>query len=253
MTIPNCSSISDYMQEINNMTGRLRVRGYPDWVLNRALTRVKFKDRHTLLCDKSQNNESHTSTSRIHTPIVFSTAFSSEFRDICNLVKKHIPMLMYDPALDNVFKAGFRCVAKKAPTLAQDLSPSSFTSHEGKNMIGGTWLGYKGFVGCGHRICICCSFVKKTNKILSLASGEMFNIQHYINCNSNNVICVINCEECKMQYVGHTTQNLKNRIRKHISDVPHASIRNISAASQHFHSVHNNSTSSLSVIGIPIV
>lgn len=42
----------------------------------------------------------------------------------------------------------------------------------------------------------------------------------------------------------HFTLHLKCRIRKHISDVPHAHTRNVSAASQHFASIHKGSITS---------
>lgn len=232
------------------MVSRLGDRGYPKWVLDKAITQAQKKDRSLLLQDKNPTKNSVQPLTNSQTPLIFSTSFSTEFKDICALINKHIPMLMYDPSLENFFKAGFRCVAKRAPTLAQDLSTSLYVSYEGRNKIGGNWLDYKGSTGCGHRVCICCSVIKRTNKILSFTSGNTYDIQQYINCNSNNVIYVINCEECRLQYVGHTTQNLKCRIRKHISDVPQASARNVSAASQHFFSIHNNSISSLSVTGV---
>lgn len=83
-----------------------------------------------------------------------------------------------------------------------------------------------------------------------MSTGTKFKISQYINCNSNNVIYVINCEICKLQYVGHTSQKLKERIRKHLSDVPHARTRNVSAVSQHFAAKHDGALDMCSVIVI---
>lgn len=179
-------------------------------------------------------------------PTVFSTPYSRQYGKICNIIKKYMPILLYDPSLEKVMKGGYRCVARKAPTLGKTVSPSLFL--QANNSDNSTWLSYKGSVGCGHRICTCCTVMTKISSITSFANGNSFNIQHYINCNSRNIIYVINCNSCQLQYVGHTTQKLKQRICKHLSDIPHAISRNVSAASQHFFSVHNGNISSLSVI-----
>lgn len=159
-----------------------------------------------------------------------------------------MPALLHDPSLKIALGAGYRCVARRAPTLGQTLSPSLFSQSDRRDDAG--WIRYKGSVCCGHRVCICCSVIEKTNQIVSFTNNMSFNISQYINCNSCNVIYVINCNSCRLQYVGYTSQKLKCRIRKHLSDVPHAGLRNVSAASQHFFSVHNQSVSSFSVIGV---
>lgn len=50
--------------------------------------------------------------------------------------------------------------------------------------------------------------------------------------------------------MGHTSQTLKCRIRKHISDIPHAKVRNVSSASLHFSAIHAGSIECLAVQGI---
>lgn len=156
-------------------------------------------------------------------------------------------VLQYDPALTDVLNNGFTCVAKKAPTLGQILSPSLFIN---KSSSQKTWLNQKGSFKCGHTRCICCTVMDITNQIISYSNQSKFNVKQYINCNTHNIIYLVSCDQCKLQYVGHTTQSLKSRIRKHISDIPHSHTRNISALSQHFASVHNNSFSHMKVQGI---
>lgn len=54
----------------------------------------------------------------------------------------------------------------------------------------------------------------------------------------------------RVQFDGHTCQNKKNCVRKHLSDVPHAYDRNISAATYHFAYCHAGSTASCTMQGI---
>ena len=47
--------------------------------------------------------------------------------------------------------------------------------------------------------------------------------RRYFNCDSKNVIYILMCNTCEWFYLGQTT-NLKQRIRKHKSDVFHPQI-----------------------------
>lgn len=150
-------------------------------------------------------------------------------------------------ALMGIFENGYKCVAKKAPTLRQILSPSLFVN---KPPTERSWLAQKGTYRCGHTRCRCCTLLDTTNTIVSSSNHSVHEMKQYINCNTRNIIYLITCTESQLQYVGHTTQSLKNRINKYVSDIPHSNIRNVSAASQHFHSVHDNSFQYLKVQGV---
>lgn len=241
----NCSETSTFVSETNKITSRLRSRGYPEHVLSKAITKVSTKCREDLLKDKCTNKNK---ISPQKNPVTFSTTYSVEYPKICKIISKHIPNLLYDPSLSLALDAGYRCVARRAPTLGQNLSPSLFTTATPNATS--NWLRYTGSVGCGHNICRCCTVMKKTSQIVSMTTGNTFKIYQHLNCNSSNIIYVIGCEKCKLQYVGHTSQKLKERIRKHLSDVPFALTRNISAASQHFAAKHVGSLDSCSVTAI---
>lgn len=122
----NCSEDADFQAEVEAIQTRLRHRGCPGWVLCEASRRVGTRERGELLREKYNKVSSDNNKVRDISPIVFSTPFSLEYGQICSLVKKYMPILLFDPALENVFRAGYKCVARKAPTLGQELSPSLF-------------------------------------------------------------------------------------------------------------------------------
>lgn len=70
----------------------------------------------------------------------------------------------------------------------------------------------------------------------------------YINCNT--IFFYFYDIMYTVQYVGHTSQCLKNCIRKHLSDIPHHASCNISNASLHFAQVHSGNTESCQVQGM---
>lgn len=109
-------------------------------------------------------------------------------------------------------------VAKRAPTIGNRVSPSLFLDRGNR---GQSWLSTVGFHKCGHHICKVCNFanVTKTFQPTSHMITRPFAIKNDISCNSKNIMYLITCMDCCIQYVGCTTNTLKTRIRHHLSDI----------------------------------
>ena len=73
---------------------------------------------------------------------------------------------------------------------------------------------------CKHRRCKCCNFIipyyKLKNKILQTITIP--NVKN-LNCNTNNLIYLINCNKCNLQYIGQTSRKLKERFTDHFSNI----------------------------------
>ena len=61
-----------------------------------------------------------------------------------------------------------------------------------------------------------------TNKKFKLKNPSSHNL--VLTCKSENVIYLISCNKCKVQYVGLTTQEIKNRFSQHKSKIKHNSL-----------------------------
>lgn len=151
--------------------------GYPIWLLKQAQQKALNRDRPSRLQEKwvKLGREDQTK------PIVFSTAYSAEYTTICTIVKKYMPLLENDMGTETALKNGSLCVARRAPTLRQELSPSLYSDNLPNKP---TWLQYKGSYPCGHKICICCTVMKVSDHVRSHSNGSSFAIKQYINCNS---------------------------------------------------------------------
>ena len=68
---------------------------------------------------------------------------------------------------------------------------------------------------CGDKSCTCCLYLKQTSYI----GDEEFSIDGYMDCNSKNVVYIIECQKCNLKYVGETRNCLKTRLIRHISDI----------------------------------
>lgn len=121
-----------------------------------------------------------------------------------------------------------RFVAKKANTVGNVVSPSLFPRVKNENT---TWLSTNGFYKCGHSKCKACGFatVSKTFTSTSISNPHPLKTNGYLNCNTKWCIYLITCQECLLQYVGCTSNPLKVRIRRHLSNVSNVNALGISA------------------------
>ena len=67
------------------------------------------------------------------------------------------------------------------------------------------------------------------------ATGETRLITHHIDCNSKNVIYMIQCNHCSKQYTGETKRRLKYRFNEHLRPVDNpSSISKPTTVLEHF-------------------
>ena len=84
---------------------------------------------------------------------------------------------------------------------------------------------------CRVRGCKTCPTMVYCSYITSFATRLDFDIRHKLNCNSTNIIYLIECDECNKQYVGQTGKTLKIRMNGHRADIEN---KRKSAVSTHF-------------------
>ena len=73
-------------------------------------------------------------------------------------------------------------------------------------------------VRCGGSRCKTCKHLVVGNSFASNVTGKSYNIscpRGSISCGIKNVIYVISCKKCGVQYVGETSQTLRGRFNNH--------------------------------------
>ena len=66
------------------------------------------------------------------------------------------------------------------------------------------------------------------------STGQMYQIKSHITCNTSNVIYLIQCVECNLQYIGETKRRLKDRFNEHRRPIINTSSYTPTAVSEHF-------------------
>ncbi|XP_061103529.1 nuclear GTPase SLIP-GC-like isoform X2 [Conger conger] len=78
----------------------------------------------------------------------------------------------------------------------------------------------RGIHQCNSQGCICCKHILKGSDLFqSAATGNIYEIPQSLTCKTPSVIYVIQCKECKVQYVGKTSTTLQKRFKDHRSSI----------------------------------
>ena len=94
------------------------------------------------------------------------------------------------------------------------------------------------FIQFGSKPCNCCSFCNfiKTGNFINI-NGKILQVVGHFNCNSSNVIYLIYCQKCNINYIGETKNPIKMRISQHFYDIKKRSTK--LKVSEHFSLNHN--------------
>lgn len=72
---------------------------------------------------------------------------------------------------------------------------------------------------CHKSQCVTCKIITECQNFTSRTTGETFSVNSKINCDSKNLIYLYSCKLCRRQYVGETSQSLKQRANGHRSAI----------------------------------
>ena len=102
-------------------------------------------------------------------------------------------------------------------------------------------------VPCNKRRCECCLYLKSASDFDSRYSSCEFTITGKLDCNSTNIVYLIECKKCEEQYVGETSKPLKTRLNNHVSDIN--GYKGTSIA-EHFNQLDHNGVEDLQITPI---
>eukprot|EP00079_Xenopus_tropicalis_P034390 XP_017948161.1 PREDICTED: uncharacterized protein LOC108646244 [Xenopus tropicalis] len=253
-----CSEEADFQSKAKDLFLRLKDRGYTHENLTKAFERAANKNRSDLFHKyKASTREFSSSSKDIRyqqsdqikeekntKPLSCILTFSPQYNRIKKIINNNLNILRTDPILRQILDKGCRYATRRTETLKNKLSPSLIKA----DTVTKTWLATNGMYRCGSRQCITCNFVLKTQSFTSFMTNKTYKINHYINCNTKNVIYLLMCTKCNKQYIGQTSRKLKDRIREHILNITNEHSK--TTVAKHFAECSNRSLSCLSVIGI---
>ncbi|XP_053552202.1 uncharacterized protein LOC128643241 [Bombina bombina] len=205
----NCSDIKDCHIQMGDVSRRLVQRGYPQKIVKKAHREVVGSHRSDLLRDKSKTKE-------MHKGVTFVTDYSSQYEEVCKIVKHHFSMLIADDRLIDCVQEGIRCSYWRNRTLGNLLSPTVLKKPTSQ---ASDWLTSKGSFKCGSSRCGACDYLIVSDHFNSTVTGKTYEVNFCLNCTSVYVIYCITCTKCGKQYVGLTRRDIRTRVREHLSTI----------------------------------
>ena len=107
------------------------------------------------------------------------------------------------------------------PPLVVYRRPSNLKNLLVRAAIRGPQHPHEGTSRCGQPRCKTCVHIKSGNRFRSATTGEEFRVKATADCRTSNVVYLIECSRCSIQYVGETENALRIRLTGHRSDIHH--------------------------------
>ena len=127
------------------------------------------------------------------------------FRDI---LQKHFHILQLSATMNKEIATPPKVIFRQPPNLRKLLVCSTLKNEVESHT-------HKGSFKLHERNCVTCYVLKETKVFKSETTGVTYKIFNSVTCTSTSVIYLINCLDCKKQYVGETGGELRQRHRGH--------------------------------------
>jgi hypothetical protein len=194
-----CTREFDRDKNMESLQHNLKSRCYPDGIVENAIQRAKEGDRGTRHVDRNFDQAG--------TPLFIST-YSSNGIDLTRILRRHFNILQSNSLLLKKFPNPPNIVFRRPRNLKDVLVNSKF----GASILSPeNW----GCTACRKPRCQICR-VMSTKKFVSSKMGDFkFEIRGSFTCDSSNVVYLLECDSCKVQYIGETGTAFRLRYNNH--------------------------------------
>ena len=196
-----CSEPSFFDKRCNQLESWLKERGYSDKLIRQQVLKARQFPREGLLYKENNNIKKDTLT--------FNITYHPAFAKIKNILNNIHLLLTPDAEHRKVFSTVPIVGFKKGKSLKEFLVRAKVAPLLDNSV--------KGSKGCGKRRCDVCNFLENTNIFSDKNKENTYNIRSDLNCDSNNVVYLVNCKQCKIQYVGSTSTKFRTRFNNYKS------------------------------------
>jgi hypothetical protein len=216
-----CSHIEDFDKNALMICQHFLRRNYPLNLLEEAILKVRRLDRQTLIEPKADNTKS-----RDENKLFLISTFNPRDSPLTKIVNKNWTTLGRTSTTQDLYNHqiihGKRrnknlrdlLVHAKLPDMQSKPNPQPNDPSNPQNI-------------CKTKNCRYCKVIDTTGRITSTATNRSYHSMINVTCKSNNLIYCITCNQCKLQYVGQTSNRIIDRFQAHFYSVTSKSNKNI--------------------------
>ena len=206
-----CSNIIDFRQHALNLASHFIRRGYPKHLVKTALIRAELQDRTNLL-KKERTVKATKENDQSFYLVVTHNPKNPALRDI---IKENWPLLNKSKTTRTITGANLVFGSRRNKNLS-DLLVRASTKTQSSNIPNIERTPCQRQNSCRY-----CPILNRSGKIVSHSTGKSFTSMRNVNCQSSNLIYLISCAYCGIQYVGQTKNRLLTRFQGHFNDIDH--------------------------------
>ena len=237
-----------FLEELNTLKLKFTSRSYPNLLVDTALNRAKNLNRADLL---NYNTPSNTWNA---TPFVITYSNALISHPSINIHKilhqSWLDLSRILPTLNQINPP--KIVFKKCKSLTNLLvstryPPKSIGSHRkvinltNNNTTAPTNTQMHMSEPCGKMRCRTCLNIQSTTTYTSTTYNHTHQLKFSLNCQSSNIIYLIHCKRCSLQYIGETGTKLRERVNNHRSCIKlNTKLLNKTPISIHFNSPNHS-------------
>ena len=202
-----CSKSCFFEKRAEDLVEFLTNRGYKRAYVESQVDKVRRMTRAEVLSKSIQPRSTKTP---------FVVTYHPRLPDIGKILRELHPILESSERCKNALKS-VPFVAFRKPKSLGD-----YLVHAKVNSRGPRDTDLLGTVKCSSRRCEVCHYLEEKSEFKGSHEDRTYSINYHLDCNSSNVVYLITCQQCSLQYVGSTVtkfrlrfNNHKSRIRRH--------------------------------------
>ena len=205
-----CSSEENFVRHANELQSHLIHRGYNRSFVHQQIVRAGAICRIDALAPRSKRTKSNC------VPLV--TTFHPNLPNLRRITKSFFPLLHTSSRLKQAIPET-PIVAYRRPKNLRDLlvsaqlKPTEFAPAHGS-------------AACGGSRCLTCQHIQTGTTVRS-STGRIHQVCATATCKTRNVIYLIECKCCRLQYVGETKNPLHIRLNGHRNDINTTILRSL--------------------------
>ena len=205
-----CSNQNEYDEAIQQLKTKLISRGYKIEEIEEQLKRVSSLKREDLLTYKEKERM---------TKIPFITTYHPQLPNIRNNIHKHWNILKINKQLGKIFDEKPIIAYRRNKNLRDIIGQKTLMNNKVIRKREEERTNGQCKPCNSRRFNLCCQQIRNTKTFRSTQTKKDYKIFHLMNCKSNNVIYLLECNLCPMQYIGKSEWPMNIRLNKHRNDV----------------------------------
>ena len=192
-----CSTDATFHTRTAQLTTYLLKRGYNRNFVNKQIRRAADIPRQLTLQTKDINKPKR---------IPFITTFNPSLPHISHIIKKHFNLLLSSNRCKSVFQHPPVVAFRRSPNLRDLLVTAKLPFNSTNPQLP------SGSFRCGKNCATCPYISHGLTTCTFFSTGETRPIKSNLTCETKNLIYMIQCNRCNLQYIGATKQRLKDRL-----------------------------------------